>query len=135
MCGRLYLDTMHVDRANLIVWYLSIWWSDLETGHTIAIIRTWRSFLWYAMNELMYVMQSWILGIWLVTLSHLHWLNHGWKIECLQSPFPIPHSSSSFFFFYLLSSKNSILSFFFFFLQTSRPLHTFERRLVEIESH
>ena len=56
MCGRLYLDTIHVDRANLIMRYLSIRWSDLETGHTIAIVRTSRSFLWYAMNELMRVM-------------------------------------------------------------------------------
>ena len=58
MCDILYLDTMHVDRANLIMQYLSIWWSDLETGHTIATIRTARSFLWYAMNELMHVMQE-----------------------------------------------------------------------------
>ena len=54
----LYLDTIHVDRANLIMWYLSIWWSDLETGNTIATIRISRSFLWYVMNELMHVMQE-----------------------------------------------------------------------------
>ena len=57
MCGRLYLDTMYVDGANLIMRYFSIRWSDLETRHTIAIVRTSRSFLWYAMNELMHVMQ------------------------------------------------------------------------------
>ena len=57
MCGRLYLDTMHVDHANLIMRYLSIQWSDLETVNTVAIIRTSRSFLWYGMNELMHIMQ------------------------------------------------------------------------------
>ena len=56
MCGQLYLDTMHADRADLIIRYLSIWWSDLETKHTIATVRISRSFLWYAMNELMHVM-------------------------------------------------------------------------------
>ena len=69
MRGWLYLDIMHVDHANLIMRYLSIWRFDLETGHTIANVRTLRSFLWYEMNELMHVMQSWILGIWLVTQS------------------------------------------------------------------
>ena len=67
MHGRLYLDTMYADRANLIMRYLSIRRFDLETKHTVATIRTSRSFLWYAMNELIHVMQSWILGIWLVT--------------------------------------------------------------------
>ena len=57
MCGRLYLDTMHMDRVNLIVWYLLIWWFDLETGNTVATIRILRSFLGYAMNELMHTMQ------------------------------------------------------------------------------
>ena len=38
MCGRLYLDTMHVDRANLIMQYFKIRWSDLETGHTTMIV-------------------------------------------------------------------------------------------------
>ena len=55
MCGQLYLDTMHANRANLIMRYLLIRWSDLETEHTIATIRISRSFLWYAMNELMHV--------------------------------------------------------------------------------
>ena len=58
MFGRPYLDTMHVDYANLIIWYLSIWWSDLETEHTVATVRISRSFLWYAMNELMHIMQK-----------------------------------------------------------------------------
>ena len=58
MCGRLYLDTMHVDHANLIMRYLSIWWFDLETGNTVAIVRTSISFLCYAMNELMHIMQE-----------------------------------------------------------------------------
>ena len=57
MCGRSYLDIMHVDYANLVMWYLSIRWSDLKTGNTVAIVRISRSFLWYAMNELMHVMQ------------------------------------------------------------------------------
>ena len=57
MCGRLYLDIMHVDHANLIMRYILIRWSDLETGHTTMTIRTSRSFLWYAMNELMHVIQ------------------------------------------------------------------------------
>ena len=56
MCGWLYLDTMHADRANLIMQYLSIRWSDLETKHTIATVRISKSFLWYAMNKLMRVM-------------------------------------------------------------------------------
>ena len=55
MCGRLYLNTMHVDCANLIIQYLSIWWFDLENEHTIATVTISRSFLWYAMNELMHV--------------------------------------------------------------------------------
>ena len=58
MFGRFYLDTMHVDNANLIMWYLSIWWFDLETGNTVVAIRISRSFLWYAMNELMHTMQE-----------------------------------------------------------------------------
>jgi len=45
MCGRPYLDTMHIDRANLIMRYLSIRWSDMETGNTIATVRITRSFL------------------------------------------------------------------------------------------
>ena len=58
MCGQFYLDTMHVDCANLVIQYLSIWWSDLETEHTVATVRISRSFLWYAMNELMHIMQE-----------------------------------------------------------------------------
>ena len=45
MRGRLYLDAMHADRANLIMRYLSIRQSDLETGHTATTIRISRSFL------------------------------------------------------------------------------------------
>ena len=36
MCGQLFLDTMHANRANLIMQYLSIRWPDLETKRTIA---------------------------------------------------------------------------------------------------
>ena len=57
MRGQLFLDIMHVDHANLIMRYILIRWSDLETGHTTMTIRTSRSFLWYAMNELMHVIQ------------------------------------------------------------------------------
>ena len=57
MCGQPYLDTIHVNRANLIMRFLSIQWSDLETGNTVAIVSISISFLWYAMNELMHVMQ------------------------------------------------------------------------------
>ena len=75
--------------------YLLIRWSDLETGHTLAIVRTSRSFLWYAMNELMHVMQRqinacnaiMILGLGYVDghSSYSPLLNHGCKIECLQN--------------------------------------------------
>ena len=62
MRDRLYLDTMHVDRANLIMRYFSIWRSDLKTEHIVVTVRILRSFLWYAMNVLKHVMQSWFLG-------------------------------------------------------------------------
>ena len=39
MCGRLYLDTMRVDRANLIMRYLSIQWSNLKTENTVVTIK------------------------------------------------------------------------------------------------
>ena len=45
MCGQPYQDTIHADRANLIMRYLSIRWSDLETEYTIATVRISRSFL------------------------------------------------------------------------------------------
>ena len=57
MCGQPYLDTMHVEHGNLIMRYLLIQWSNLETRNTVVTIRTSRSFLWYAMNELMHVIQ------------------------------------------------------------------------------
>ena len=79
MCGWIYLDTMHVDRANLIMCYLSIRWFDLKTRHSVS-----RSLLGYAMNELMHVMQSWFLGYIDCHSNHFPWLNHGCKIECLQ---------------------------------------------------
>ena len=110
MCGQFYLDTMHADRSNLILQYLSIQWSDLEAGNTVATVRISRSFLWYAMNELVHTMQEQIdacdartkwcmwcknelLLFFLFSFlymdgysSHLPWLNYGCKIECLQSP-------------------------------------------------
>ena len=44
MCGQLYVDTMHVDRANLIMQYLPIRWPNLETEHTAATVRTSKFF-------------------------------------------------------------------------------------------
>ena len=119
--------TMHVDHENLISWYLSIRRFNLKTGHTIATIRISRSFLWYAMNELMYVMQSWFLGYMDGHSSRLPWLNHGCKIECLHThftlfqfhtklaPLPLPFQLFSAFdyastlFFYLLFLVISVL--------------------------
>jgi len=57
MRGRFHPNKIHSDYTNLIMRYLLIRRSDLETRHTIVIIRTSRSFLWYAINELMHVMQ------------------------------------------------------------------------------
>ena len=62
MRGQLHLDTMHVDRVNLIMWYLSIRRFDLETRHIVVTVKILRSFLWYATNKLMHVMKSWFLG-------------------------------------------------------------------------
>jgi len=39
-------NKMHVDRANLIMRYLSIRWSDLKIGHTVRTLRISRSILW-----------------------------------------------------------------------------------------
>ena len=80
---------MHVDRENLIFWYLLIWRSDLGIGHTLVIVRISRLFLWYAMDDLMHVMQLWFLGIWNGHFSHLPRLNYGCKIECLQQGDPL----------------------------------------------
>ena len=57
MYGQLYIDTMHVDRANLIMQYFSIRWSDLKTGNPVATVRISRSFLCYVMNDMMHVIQ------------------------------------------------------------------------------
>ena len=103
MCGRFYLDTMHADRANLIMRYLSIRWSDSESGNSVATVRITRSFLWYAMNELKHTIQEQIDAcdartkwyMWCENdffffgyrdghTSHLPWLNHECKIECLH---------------------------------------------------
>ena len=84
MLGWLYLDTMHADHANLIMWYLLIRRYDLETEHTIVTIRILRSFLWHAMNELIHVMKSWFFGYMDGHSSHLSWLNYGCKIKCLH---------------------------------------------------
>ena len=94
MCGWPYLDTMYVDRTNLIMRYLSIWWSDLKTRNTVTSVRISRSFLWYVMNELMHVMQrqvdacnaktNWWMWctLWYIDghSSHSPWLNYGCKI-------------------------------------------------------
>ena len=57
MCGWPYPDAMYADHANLIMWYLSIQWSDLNTENTVATVRISRSFLWYVMNDMMHVIQ------------------------------------------------------------------------------
>ena len=80
---------MHVDRENLIFWYLLIWRSDLGIGHTLVIVRISRLFLWYAMDDLMHVMQLWFLGIWNGHFSHFPRLNYRCKIECLQQGDPL----------------------------------------------
>ena len=49
---------MHVNLANLIMRYLLIRWFDLKTENTIATVGISRSFLLYAMNELVHVMQE-----------------------------------------------------------------------------
>ena len=82
--GRLHLDTMHALRANLIMQYLLIRRSDLESRHTITTVRISSSFLWYTMNKLMHVMQSWFLGYMNDHSSHSPWLNHGCIIKCLH---------------------------------------------------
>ena len=103
MCGWPYQDAMHADRANLIMRYLSIRWSNLKTENTVATIRISRSFLWYAVNELMHTMQEqidtcdartkWCMWcknffffFWYLDghSNHIPWLNHGCKIECLH---------------------------------------------------
>ena len=59
---------MHANHENLIMWYLSIRQSNFGIGYTVAIVKISRSFLWYAINELMHVIQLWFLGIWMVIL-------------------------------------------------------------------
>ena len=80
---------MHVDCENLIFWYLLIRRSNLGIGHTLATVRISRLFLWYAMDDLMHIMQLWFLGIWNGHFSHLSRLNYGCKIECLQQGDPL----------------------------------------------
>ena len=57
MRGWFHSNKIHVDRVNLIMRYLSIRRSNLELGHTVMTVRISRSFLCYAMNEFMHVMQ------------------------------------------------------------------------------
>ena len=89
MCGRPYLDTMHMDCANLIMWYLSIWWFDSETRNTVVIDRIPRSFSmicnkwinaynartnwckWWR-NKMMHVMQEWFFFFFFV---------HRWSLQ------------------------------------------------------
>ena len=59
---------MHANHENLIMWYLSIRQSDFGIRYTVSIVKISRSFLWYAINELMHVIQLWFLGIWMVIL-------------------------------------------------------------------
>ena len=76
---------MHANRENLILWYLSIWQSDLGIKRIVATIRISRSFLWNVMKDFMHEMQLWFLGIWKGHFSHLPKLNYGCKIKCLHS--------------------------------------------------
>ena len=85
MHGWFHPNKMHANRENLIMWFLSIQWFDLGIGHTIVTVRISRSFLWYATNELMHVMQLWFFGYMNGHSSHLPRLNHGCKIKCLQN--------------------------------------------------
>ena len=109
MCGRFYPDTTHADHANLIMRYLSIRWSDSETGNTIVTIRILRSFLWYAMNELMHTIHEQINACdartkwcmrWKIFFffwymdghsSQFSWLNYECKLECLHPCYLIVH--------------------------------------------
>ena len=116
MHGRLYLDTMHVDRANLIMWYLLIQRSDLETEHTVVTVRISRSFLRHAMNELMHVMQLWFFGYMDGHSSHLSWLSHECKIKCLQSLFLVLYGMSF--------SKDTFWNDFFFLLNSHSFSHS-----------
>ena len=61
---------MHADHANLIMQYISIWQFDAEIRHIVVIVRILRSFLWYAMNELMHVMK-----LWFFQAKHRKWSN------------------------------------------------------------
>ena len=40
MCGRFYLDTIHVNHANLVMRYLSIRESDLIIGNTAVTLES-----------------------------------------------------------------------------------------------
>jgi len=61
-------NKMHANCENLIIQYLSIRQSDSRIGHTVVIIRISRSFLWYAINDLIHVIQLLFLDIWMVIL-------------------------------------------------------------------
>ena len=71
--------------CNLIIWYLSIRWSDLETEHTIMTVRISRLFLWYAMNELIHVMQHKLMHVMQEQMDAynaimIFWI-HGWSFK------------------------------------------------------
>ena len=126
MCGRFYLDTMHVDHTNLIMRYLLIQWPNLKTGNTVATVRISRSFLWYVMNDMMHVIQiqndacnariNWcmwcnydFLGYMDGHSSNSPWLNHMCKIECLPSFLTHTYKCKGFSFF-LFSQCHLFLS-------------------------
>ena len=110
----LHPHTMHANHEHLILWYLSIWRSDLGIEHTLAIVRISRSFLWYAMNDLMHVMHLWFLGIRNGHFIHLPKLNYGCKIECLQQ-YILHHMFYSFTNLFNYSSF-TLFNYFLFFL-------------------
>ena len=61
---------MHANHANLIMQYISIWQFDAEIRYIVATVRISRSFLWYAINELMHVMK-----LWFFQAKHRKWSN------------------------------------------------------------
>ena len=83
MRGWFHSNKMHANSANLIMWYLSIWRSNLEIEHTIMIVNLKIIFMMWnewinACNAIMN------FGYMNGHSSHLPWLNYGCKIECLQ---------------------------------------------------
>ena len=76
-------NKMHANSANLIMWYLSIWRSDLEIEHTIMIVNL--KIIFIMCNEWINACNAIMnFGYMNGHSSHLPWLNYGCKIKCLQ---------------------------------------------------